>query len=64
MGVGEEPGFSGKEGCRVFCAGVIGTGCTITGGAARVEPVIAVVAVDSDAPSDIFTSFISVSAFC
>ena len=57
MGVGEGQGFSGNEGCKVFCAGVVGTGCAITGGT------VAIV-VDSGVGSDIFTSFVSTSAFC
>jgi len=64
--VGEEGGLSGNEGCKTFCAGVVGTGCTITGGA-DVEPVTAAVVcvvVDSDVASDIFTSLTSLSAFC
>ena len=59
IGVGEELGFSGNEGCKVFCAGVVGTGCTITSGTG-VGPVVA----GSGAASDIFTSFVSVSVFC
>lgn len=55
--------MSGNEGCKVFCAGVVGTGCTITGGAG-VELVAACVVVDSDVTSDILTSFVSDSAFC
>jgi hypothetical protein len=58
-GAGEEPGFRGNEGCKVFCVGIVGTGWTITGGAGVVA-----VAVDSGVASDIFTSFGSGSTFC
>jgi len=66
MGAGEGSGFSGNEGCKVFCPGVVGIGCTMTGGAGT-EPaaVVAVcVVVDSDAVSDILRSLVSVSMFC
>jgi len=63
MGVGEEPGFNGNDGCNVFCAGVVGTGCAITGGAGVGVAAVAGV-VDSGMTSDIFTSFVSVSVFC
>ena len=60
-GAGEEPGFSGNDGCRVFCAGIVGTGWAISGGAGVAT---ADVVVDSGVASNIFTSFVSVSAFC
>lgn len=61
MVAGEEGASSGKDGCRVFCADVVGTGCTITGGTG-VEPVAVVVG--SDVASDVFTSLTSSSVIC
>ena len=59
-GVGDELGFSGNEGCNVFCAGAVGTGCTITSGTDVVVTAVA----GSSAVSDIFTSFASASVCC